>query len=102
MLCEREGSNAKNKGVIYSALCKKHKKLYVRQTRQSLNKRFNSCHSDVIYQPDQSDLAKHCNGNDCDIRFDLEILVLEHARGSSDYMRHRADKWIMSLQRYSP
>ena len=31
----------------------------------------------------------------------LEISVLGHARGSSDHMKHKEDKWIMRLETYS-
>ena len=69
---------------------------------QSLNERFNDHLSDAVHHPERSDLAQHYNENDYEIRHDLEILVLEHARGSSDYMKHNEDKWIMRLQTYSP
>ena len=77
-------------------------KLYVVQTRPSLNERFSGHCSDAVHHPDQSSLVQHYIENDCDIRHDLEISVLEHARGSSDYMKHKEDKWIMRLQTYSP
>ena len=95
-LCYIKG-NANTVGAICSALCAKYKKLYVGQTRQSHNKRFNGHHSDAVHHPDWSDLAQHYNKNGCDIRHDLEISVLEHARGSSDYMKHKKGKWIMRL-----
>ena len=76
----------------------KNKKWHIGQTRQSLNERFN-CHCpDAVHHPDQSDLAQHYNENNCDLIHDLEISVLEHARGSSDYMKHKKDKWIMRSQ----
>ena len=77
-------------------------KNYVGQTRQSLNERFNGHHSDAVHHRDWSDLAQHYNEDDCDIRHDLEISVLEHARGSSDYIKDKEDKWSMRLQTYSP
>ena len=40
--CYIERGNANTIGGIYSILCTKHKKLYVGQTRQSLNERFNT------------------------------------------------------------
>ena len=58
-----------------------------KQGSQSLNERFNCHRSDEVHHPGRSDLAQHYNENDCDIRHDLEILVLEHARVSSDYMK---------------
>ena len=58
-----------------------------KQGSQSLNERFNCHPSDEVHHPGRSDLAQHYNENDCDIRHDLEILVLEHARVSSDYMK---------------
>ena len=70
----------------------KHKNLYVGQTRQSLKERFNGYRSDAVHDPDRSDLAQFYNENDCDIKHDLKISVLEHARGSSDYMKHKEDK----------
>ena len=60
------------------------------KTRQSLKERFNGHLSDAVHHPDRSDLAQHYNENDCNIRHDLEISVLEeHARGSSDYMKYK-------------
>ena len=97
-----KGVNANTIGKIYSALCAKHVKLYVGQIRQSLNKRFNSHHLETVHYPDWFDLVQHYNKHDCDIRHDLEISVLEHARGSSDYMKQKEDKWIIRLQTYSP
>ena len=90
--CYIERGNTNTVEAMYSALCTKYKKLNVGQTRQSLNKRFNSQCSDAIHHPDQSNLAQHYNGYDCKIRHDLEISVLEHARGSSDYTKHKEDK----------
>ena len=59
-----------------SAVYPKYKKLYFGQTSQSLKKRFNN----------------NDNENDSEIRHALEISVLEHATGSSDYMKHKEDK----------
>ena len=55
-----------------------------KQGSQSLNERFNGHRSDVVHRRGRSDLAQHYNETDCDIRHDSDILVLEHARGSSD------------------
>ena len=77
-------------------------KLYVRQIRQSPNEKFNSHRSNAVHHPGRSNFAQHYNENDFNIRHDLEISVLEYARGSSDYVKHKEDKWIMRLQAYSP
>ena len=90
--CYIEGGNANTVRAIDSAVDPKYKKLYFGQTSQSLKKRFNSQRSDAIHHPDQSDLAQYNNENDCEIRHALEISVLEHATGSSDYMKHKEDK----------
>ena len=66
--------------------------MYVTQTRQSPNERFNSHHSDVGQHPERSYLPPHYNENDYDLRHDLEISVLEHSRGSSEYMKLKNDK----------
>ena len=84
--CYIEGGNANTVRAIDSAVYPKYKKLYFGQTSQSLKKRFNN----------------NDNENDCEIRHALEISVLEHATGSSDYMKHKKDKWIMRLKTYSP
>ena len=42
----------------------------------------------MAQDPHQFDLAQHNNENDCNIRSDLEILVLEHVKGFSDCMKH--------------
>ena len=42
---------------------------------------------DVAHYPDQSGFPEYCKENNCDIRLDLEILVLEHTKGSSGYMK---------------
>ena len=66
--CYIERGNTNTIEAMYSALCTKYKKLNVGQTRQSLNKRFNSQCSDAIHHPDQSNLAQHYNGT---VRLDM-------------------------------
>ena len=71
---------------------------FIGEAMQSHNKRFN-CHcADVAQDPHQFDLAQHNNENECNIRCDLEILVLEHVKGFSDCMKHLVkDNWIIRL-----
>lgn len=42
---------------------------------------------DVAHYPDRSGFPEYYKENNCDIRLDLEILVLEHTKGSSGYMK---------------
>ena len=75
------GSKGRNSyTAIYSALCTKHKKLYVGKTRQPLNGG-STATAQIVHHSDWSDLAQNYNENDCVIRPDLEILVLEQAGG---------------------
>lgn len=55
----------------------------------------------MVHHLDRSQLVQHYNENDCDNRHDLKISVLEHAKGSSDYMRHTKNKWIITMQTYA-
>jgi len=97
-----EGGSANTVGAIYSAECTKHKKLYIGQTIQTLNARFNGHRSDMEHYPERSDLSYHFRNNDCDMKTDLQISVLEKAYGSSEYMKHKEDKWIMRLKTHTP
>ena len=76
--CYIEGSNTNTIGAIYSVLSTTHKNLCVGRIRQSINERFNGHRSDAVHYTDRSNLTQQDNENDCDIRHDLEISVLEH------------------------
>ena len=57
------------------------------KNRTILHMRSNVHCLDVAHYPDQSGFPEYCKENNCDIRLDLEILVLEHTKGSSGDMK---------------
>ena len=86
-----------DKSVVYAAECAKHKLIYIGQTGDQLNNRFNRYRSDIGCYPDSCELSKHFNGNDCDFEKDLKISTLEKVKGSEAKRQYKEDQWIIWL-----
>ena len=98
-----EGGSATDSNVIYAARCKRCSLIYVGQTKQQLNKRFNLHRSDVQLYPDRCELPKHFHDNDCNFKRDLEVFVLENnISGSMASREMQEDKWIKRLGTLAP
>ena len=62
--------------MIYAARCKKHEKLYVGKTKETLTNRFSKHKYDILKRPSNNELALHFH-NDHDISSDLDFVILE-------------------------
>ena len=99
--CAIEGGKPTDKSVVYAWECTKHKLIYIGQTGDQLNIRFNRHRSDIICYPDCCELSKHFNSNDCDFEKDLKISILEKVKGS-EAKRQYNDQWIIQLDTSFP
>ena len=97
-----DGGSPTNKGVIYAARCTKHDIIYIGQTGDPLNHRFNRHRSDTTLYPDRCELPKHFSNNTCDFNKDLEISILENVKGSAPSREYKEDQWIMRLDTCQP
>ena len=100
--CVIEGGKPTDKSVVYAAECMKHKLIYIRQTGDQLNNRFNSHRSDIRCYPDRCELSKHFNNNDCDFEKDLKISILEKVKGSEAKRQYKEYQWIIQLDTSYP
>ena len=96
------GGKATDSDVIYAATCTKHQKVYVGQTKQPLNLRFNGHRSDIIHYPDRCELDSHFSKNNCDFKSDLSISILEKVSGSTNLREYYEDKWMIRLSSLEP
>ena len=96
------GGKATDSDVIYSATCTKHNKMYVGQTSQPLNERFNGHRSDIRHHPDRCELGNHFATNDCDFNKDLSISILEKISGSTTLREYHEEKWMIRLSSIVP
>ena len=65
-----------------SATYKKCQLMYIRQTGDALNCRFNRHRSDILCYPNRCELPKHFRYGDCSFERDLSVCILEKVKGS--------------------
>ena len=76
--CYTSGGQCTTTNTIYAAECTQHKLIYVGQSSQKLNMRFNGHRSDVNVKPKSCELAQHFHGShECDIKKDLKVYILQ-------------------------
>ena len=68
-----QGGSPNDQSVIYAATCKKCQLMYVGQTGDALNCRFNRHRSDILCYPNQCELPKPFHYGDCS--FETPICV---------------------------
>ena len=89
---------------IYAAECTQRKLIYVGQSSQKLNMRFNGHGSDVNVKPKACELAQHFHGShECDIKKYLKVYILQdNVIGSRENKEFYEDPWITRLDTKSP
>ena len=76
--CYTSGGQCTTTNTIYAAECTQHKLIYVGQSSQKLNMRFNGHRSDVNMKPNAYELAQDFHGShECDINKDLKVYILQ-------------------------
>lgn len=76
--CYTSGGKCNTTDTIYAAECTKHNLLYVGQSSQQLNKRFNGHRSDVKVKPKACELSRHFHqSTNCKIESDLKVYILQ-------------------------
>ena len=71
--------------------------MYIGQTGDALNCRFNRHRSDILCYPNQCELPKHFHYGDCSSETDLSVSILEKVRGSEYWRKYKEDQWIICL-----
>ena len=99
--CAIKGAKPTEKSVAYVVECTKHKLIYIGQTRDQINNRFNRHRSDIRCYPD-CELSKHFNSNDCDFEKDLKISILQKVRTSEVKRQYKEDQWLICLDTSYP
>ena len=99
--CAIKGAKPRDKSVAYVVECTKHKLIYIGQTGDQINNRFNRHRSDIRCYPD-CELSKHFNNNDCDFEKDLKISILEKVKTSEAKRQYKEDQWIIRLDTSYP
>ena len=82
-----QGGSPTDRSVIYAATCKKCQLMYIGQTGDAINCRFNRHCSDILCYPNQCELPKHFRYGDCSIQTDLSVSILEKVKGS-EYLQN--------------
>ena len=101
--CKITGGPSNVVGCIYAAECTKHSLMYVGETGNALNTRFNGHRSDTKLRSDRCELDAHFASNDCDIDKDMRVSVLETLPGATETFRlYKEDKWITRLETNKP
>ena len=95
--------SAIEKNVIYAAECNKCNLLYIGQTSQQLNERFNGHRSDILNHPTRCELPQHFHDNACSFDNDLQVYILQrNVNGSRLTREAQEDRWIMRLNTLAP
>ena len=100
-----DGAKCNTKYTIYAAECTKHNLLYIGQSSQKLNCRFNGHRSDVRVKPKACELTKHFSqSKNCKIDNDLRVYILQDNLddSSSERMEYFEDRWITRLDTKAP
>ena len=94
--CYTSGGHCTATNTIYAAECTQHKLIYVEQSSQKLNMRFNGHRSDVNVKPKACELAQHFHGSyEFDIKKDLNVYILQdNVIGSREKTEFYEDRWI--------
>ena len=76
--CYTSGGQCTTTNTIYAAECTQHKSIYVGQSSQKFNMRFDGHRSDVNVKPKACELAQHLHeSHECDIKKDLKVYILQ-------------------------
>ena len=76
--CYMSGGKCSTTDTIYATECTRHSMIYVGQSSQKLNSRFNGHRSDVKVKPKACELSQHFHNNkECNIDRDLKVYILQ-------------------------
>ena len=76
--CYTSGGQYTTTNTIYAAECIQHKLIYLGQSSQKINMRFNGHQSDVNVKTKAFELARHFHGShECNIKKDLKVYILQ-------------------------
>ena len=78
------------------------KLMYIGQTGDVLNCRFNRHRSDIFCYPNRCELPKHFHYRDCSFETDLSVFILEKVKGSEYLHKYKEDQWIIRLDTLYP
>ena len=77
--------------------------MYVGQTGDALNCKFNRHRSDILfYPPNRCKLPKHFRYGDCSFETHLSVFILEKVKGSEFLRKYKKDQWIIYLDTIYP
>ena len=99
------GGKCNTKYTIYAAECTKYNLLYISQSSQRLNCRFNGHRSDVRVKPKACELTQDISqSKNCKIDIDLRVYILQDnlEDSSSERMEYFEDHWITRLDNKDP
>ena len=88
-----QGGSPTDRSVIYAATYDKCQLMYLGQTQDALNCRFNRHKSDILCYPNQCELPKHFHYGDCSFETDLSVSILEKVKGF--LQKYKVDQWII-------
>ena len=100
-----DGGKCNTKYTIYAAECTKHNLLYIGQSSQKLNCRFNSHRSDARVKRKACELTQHFSqSKNCKIDNDLRVHILQNNLEDSSFerMEYFEDHWITRLDTNAP
>ena len=102
--CYTSGGKCSTTNTIYVAECTRHSMIYVGQSSQKLNSRFNGHKSDVKVKPKACELSLHFhNHKECSIDRDLKVYILQDNKtGSWEKREYFEDRWITRLNSKEP
>ena len=101
--CYTSGGKCSTTDTIYAAECTRHSIIYVGQSSQKLNSRFNGHRSDVKVNK-ACELSQHFHNNkECSIDRDLKVYILQdNVTGSWEKREYFEDRWITRLNSKAP
>ena len=102
--CYTSGGKCSTTDTIYAAECTRHNTIFVGQSSQKLNSRFNGHRSDVKVKPKACELSQHFHNNkECSIDRELKIYILQdNVTGSWEEREYFEDRWITRLNSKAP
>ena len=95
--CHTSGGKCSTTGTIYAAECTRHSLIYVSQSSQKLNPRFNDQRSDIKLKPKACELSQHFhNSKECSIDRHLKVYILQdNVTGSWEKREYFEDRLII-------
>ena len=89
--------NCKEREIINTAQCSKHKVLYIGHTGEQLLAHFSKHHHDTKNRPDKSEVAKYFHESD-NLTDDLNVTILQNNIKTATARRYHQDKLICKLK----